>query len=1710
MTRRSRCPPLRARGGHVFFSLLIALLAAAAVRLPAQDDPYRDYFLLGFGWGGVLPLTPGFATGAGVEDIESGPLLDDLVRAILIRRTVADRLVIDIDHDAERLAEGELFGGNNIYSLLWQGHEGEALRRVSIGNLHRAIPGSYFLPIDAGGSESFALTAEAQLGPVTLEGLARYGSAVEDRKRFRGSRLSIEADLADVAYARARFFLLPDADIDEAGLQVVKSSPTGPILIDGRRYALLAQGTDWKLDNAGARLTLSRSLASGDELAVTYTVRGTRVGDPSLGLQAIIDAIGARDSFNKNDWPEYFGLEGATDWLFLRRDGLNSYWELRNTFYLEDLEEGLVPEQVSVQVLRTPTFAPNPAYNDLADDFHVSLTDATISFEFIDDTGRFYPRPFPGEDPFGTLPVAPENNPFDPDNTIYGGPAYAPPEASVTTARVRYLLSTDTYRLAPGLIPDSIRVTVDGKQLPSSSWTIDPVAGTITFAPGVIGPQSDVEVVYRWMPIAGTGREFTAAVGAAFGDERLGGRNLLALTLPIPETPAPRLGEENPARLADSLDANVSFGAAPGESGFAATVTGSAALALTSADLSGVAIIADMEDDRRIGISLSESAWTLATPSTLLDDPPTSVPLNIRGDLLYENLWEDQLIGGSVLHEVSWDNSENPQFTYAQKAGPYNSADSPPGSTSDSLVLDVEFPAVSTGAWTAVSAVLSGIDAGSTQRLSVWFRGVDVVGKKLRVYAEALSRASEDLDNDAVRDGEASAADEGYAITPLTGGSTVLGTDRFGGSNGRLDSEDRNGNGVLDTGADTTDTCALLAPFEGSNYVGPDYFLASLPLGDSDWDEASLDITDLVSAKPGVFRNLRGIRITVVPEGTDSLVTSGKVLIGGFSFSGSPFSSSSANLSAHEVTPEEDPDLGEYPFEDAYPEVYRKLHGGESYREDHGIADKSLAFDVVSNIVSGTRALVELPISPPADLSAWKQLKLYVLVPTGNLPPADASFLVGLESGSDTLEAALPASAFREGWNEVVVLLESPWTVIVNGTSAGTLAGKAGVVQRVSSLRFGLEAGASDITAPLRFLTDEWHVAQARLALEAAARVEASAGWRGALLSAGDSPLVSDPFFSAGYEHRSGTFLGPYDRIEDRWHAGFETLLAGSLAVSFGAGQAYDRPAEQDPDVLKGLENGATDLRSLSLVLDTGHAWVPVIEHRWDRSRVVERDPVVSTTGPQVATAEIDRESLSLSERLEHDIGLMQWLSFSRTWTRDARDLLNAVDGALLDDAGSRGLLEAGQAGLSWTWEDGKVSFQAARDRVFDAPDDPDPADGAWSYFRRLGGLFAAAANALDGACERTLRDHITLDLQMPRTRHVGATLTWEAGYTELNVDTATGIRDVNTRDALTLSMPVSPDGEGRILLTPEASVTFTGTYRGTERPIGEAELLFAPWPGLLLVPLTWSRTLEHGAADPFMGDPDVKAASNAVAGRLSLAARIATTEWYLPSRASISLKDDTGRDDGARSQKRAITLSLGKNAVLPEGQGLTFDADGSYTRDFAAKVRSLVLSARTSVQLPGLGGGALSIDQSSSWTHERQAIGDPLLSLLPRVPDDPGIVVAPRPDQDTLRNALTLAYAWSREGTPYGADIRVQRTSHTERLVFESIAMWVEPGVVSSSVPIRLRFEHATEIDVTDTFTLGISGKAAAGVEKRTGAGEHLLLPAIGFEVGITGKMRF
>ena len=147
---------------------------------------------------------------------------------------------------------------------------------------------------------------------------------------------------------------------------------------------------------------------------------------------------------------------------------------------------------------------------------------------------------------------------------------------------------------------------------------------------------------------------------------------------------------------------------------------------------------------------------------------------------------------------------------------------------------------------------------------------------------------------------------------------------------------------------------------------------------------------------------------------------------------------------------------------------------------------------------------------------------------------------------------------------------------------------------------------------------------------------------------------------------------------------------------------------------------------------------------------------------------------------------------------------------------------------------------------------------------------------------------------------------------------------------------------------------------------------------------------------------------------------------------------------------------------------------------------------------------GDLQVDGSLAWSRDRQAVGDAELSLFPGQADGPQAVAA-RPDTDTVRGSLVVQYIWKRE-----ASAQAQAVTNSERLSLETILTQTSSTASVSSVPVRGVFRHSSEIEITDEITLGFSGKAAAGLERRTGGASELLLPSVGFELGVTARFRF
>ncbi len=122
--------------------------------------------------------------------------------------TVSDRLVLDVDYDQTRE-----FGGANRFQVYWRGREGDALRRVELGDVTFALPDSRFLTrgIPAG---NFGLLARAGTGPVEVQGVVAQQQGSRQTREFRlggdGSGLVREDTLVveDAQYVKGQFFFL--------------------------------------------------------------------------------------------------------------------------------------------------------------------------------------------------------------------------------------------------------------------------------------------------------------------------------------------------------------------------------------------------------------------------------------------------------------------------------------------------------------------------------------------------------------------------------------------------------------------------------------------------------------------------------------------------------------------------------------------------------------------------------------------------------------------------------------------------------------------------------------------------------------------------------------------------------------------------------------------------------------------------------------------------------------------------------------------------------------------------------------------------------------------------------------------------------------------------------------------------------------------------------------------------------------------------------------------------------------------------------------------------------------------------------------------------------------------------------------------------------------------------------------------------------------
>lgn len=930
-----------------------------------------DEIVLGAAYGLNLAVIES-AQVLGDSSIENGINIDELIKRIRINRAIGDQFFLEIDYDVERDSLGFSGLDGNIYSARYQGLEYDVLRGASLGNRYLSIPGSRFLTIDEGSADSFALTGSLGYRNFGADALLRYDVSLSGTKRFRGNRQVVDLKVADTEYAKGVFFFLPDSNIELDSFELfAEKSDATDLLLDTGSFKRLSRDVDYTFDNGRGWIFLARSLKPDEELLAYYKKNSYSVGSSVIGRNSFIGEDGNRKSFDTVSYPDYFVEKNGITYLYLRKDRVNSYWELRNGYRLMDITDVSLPEDIEVNVVDEATEGINLSYEGIASQTVIIPEAGAIFFELKDTVGLFYPRPFPGEYPYGhdTNPI----NPFDPGNAIYGGIGYPARSASINTLHISYTLSSDSFFLDFDIVDGSVKVYIDGIELNPKKYSVDPVSGVIFFVPGVIQPSSDLRVTYKYKPFGGSREELITAVGVGYESSWWSIRNLLKFSYPLTDIKAPTVGEERPAVFGDSLEFVASVGAEEEEAGPYARLELSGAVTVENSNSAGVLRIASMNTENRFGISVYDSVWQIASPSKILED--AGVSISQRADLLFENYYEQSMLSGALLRELSWDNSENRSFTYGDKAGPYNVADAPAGRSGPSLVIDYAVPAGASEPFASLATAFPLKNLGIFDRMNIEFKAQDIAGGTVAVYLELLSIIQEDLNANNALDGESSAEQPGFSITPLGGVQTILGTDRIGDGNNEIDSEDLNTNGVLDpVGPFVSDSEAGVI-LSAEVAAAPSFEIQE---GQSDWQRVSFSIRDIVAANPLVFQSAEAFRITVVPQVAGD-GASGKIVINRIWFSGASFLiSDPSTMAVSEISAPENPDFAGNPLEVAFPDVYRLLHGPPGRRTQIDGGESVLACLVDSALGPGELVTISRQFEAPTNLSHYRNLILFI------------------------------------------------------------------------------------------------------------------------------------------------------------------------------------------------------------------------------------------------------------------------------------------------------------------------------------------------------------------------------------------------------------------------------------------------------------------------------------------------------------------------------------------------------------------------------------------------------------------------------------------------------------------------------------------------------------------------------------------------------------
>jgi len=894
---------------------------------------------------------------------------------------VGEKITVNVDYDDTKQDKQDI-------SVIYTGDPNEVVQNVSFGDIDLSLPATEFVSYN---KQLFGIRADLKTQRLKFTFVGSRTKGQTKTRQFTGNTQFQGADIMDTNYLRRKYYDLTfgcntaacnrlpiksgseriyidqqtQAQVDNVtifdmtgkDLEVQSSSYTG-------RFQLMSPGIDYVMDYAKGLVTFNRTLNPQDVVIVDFqNIGGTSLSQNSSASTLDTAAALVVPAIIKT--PSDIALSSVSavsDLQVSHRRELKTYYSIGQSNIVRDNGSGnfilkvqdLNRTQVSIPGANPTDGNPLVKYPD------------TIEVDF--EQGILHLK-----NPF----ASPDNNSVE-DPQIYSA---AP--VSKRIIRVEYSFRFKTFMLEPNIVLQSEVVRVDGKKLGrNEEYFIDYDSGFITFYyPERVSQESKIEITYEVSPFGGLGNQSLVGgrVSYDFGNKFTLGSTLLYQG-GIKSNTVPNVTDLTNSMLVYEGDAQLK---GLNLFGLKASLGAEAAQSRLNPNLNDYALIDNMEGVKQDDSpSMDKNYWFIA--ANPLQGPADPLALD----------WYNENVKTRDINPAA--SSEGTQQVLAVR---YD--------FTTSQEISIVYPLSTTGLDFSQKNVLELVVYGQKPG------GLD--GPEFNIH---LGQVSEDADNSGgqsfscasglVLNGApksedlncdeqvSSAEDIGWLYDPGTGN-----TRRYGGDNGRLDSEDLNKNGRLDaqdftggsfgyvTGSKFIDNNdSTLSPGNEKNHINFDgWHTLYLPLA-------------IASTDTYKWNAVKQVRISLRKRTGGA--TAGTLMFARISAVGNTWSvqsSTAGAIQAMGVNNQDNP--GYQPIYEAGGDatiVFNNLYGSVSEQKQksnsNSITEQTLALDY-DNIYSTSTVYVYRKFTTALDISQHEKVRFLVKSESG----ADAGAAFYLKAG---------------------------------------------------------------------------------------------------------------------------------------------------------------------------------------------------------------------------------------------------------------------------------------------------------------------------------------------------------------------------------------------------------------------------------------------------------------------------------------------------------------------------------------------------------------------------------------------------------------------------------------------------------------------------------------------------------------------------------------